>query len=123
MKPMHSVVCIREGNESVIIKRGKTSEPSTKPQSIQGEQKNETKRYNLPHGQRTGFTSHPTAEWMTRQLLQAFPWDSAPRFPVSDRDGNYGKVFSRNRRTALGIQELLCAPALIWSDPWPALIF
>jgi hypothetical protein len=44
-------------------------------------------------------TSHPTAEWTTRQLVQAFPWDSAQRFLLRDRDGNYGNVF---RETAAG---------------------
>jgi len=35
-------------------------------------------------------TSHPTAEWTAQQLLQAFPWDTAPRYLLRDRDGNYG---------------------------------
>jgi hypothetical protein len=38
-------------------------------------------------------TSHPTAEWTAQQLLQAFPWDTAPRFLLRDRDCNYGQVF------------------------------
>src|ERR671924_596968 len=42
-------------------------------------------------------TSHPTAEWTAQQLLQAFPWDTAPRFLLRDRDRNCGKVF---RQTA-----------------------
>ena len=54
-------------------------------------------------------TSHPTAEWTARQLVQAFPWDSVPRFLVVDRDGNYGNVF-RETAAGLGIQEVLCAP-------------
>ena len=43
--------------------------------------------------------SHPTAEWTAQQLLQAFPWDTAARYLLRDRDGNYGKVF---RETAAG---------------------
>jgi hypothetical protein len=31
-------------------------------------------------------TSHPTAEWTARQLLEAFPWDNAPRYLLRDRD-------------------------------------
>ena len=38
-------------------------------------------------------TSHPTAEWTARQLVQAFPWDSAPRLLVRDRDAIYGNLF------------------------------
>jgi putative transposase len=36
-----------------------------------------------------GVTPHPTAEWTAQQLLEAFPWDSAPRSLLSDRDGSY----------------------------------
>src|SRR5260370_21063605 len=32
-------------------------------------------------------TSNPTAEWAARQLLEAFPWDNAPRYLLRDRDG------------------------------------
>src|SRR5271169_2161775 len=54
-------------------------------------------------------TIHPTAEWTAQQLLQAFPWDTAPRYLVRDRDGNYGKVF-REAVKWLGMEEVLCAP-------------
>jgi putative transposase len=30
-------------------------------------------------------TDHPTAEWTTAQLMQAFPWDTAPRYLLRDR--------------------------------------
>ena len=36
-------------------------------------------------------TSSPTAEWTCLQLLQAFPFDTAPRFLIRDRDGIYGQ--------------------------------
>jgi putative transposase len=62
-------------------------------------------------------TSHPTAEWTAHQLLQAFPWDTAPRFLLRDRDGNYGKVF-RESATALGIEEVLCAPHSPWQNAY-----
>ncbi|MBE0564352.1 MAG: transposase [Krumholzibacteria bacterium] len=39
-------------------------------------------------------TTHPTAEWTALQLYQAFPFDSAPRFLVRDRDGIYGGAVS-----------------------------
>lgn len=46
-------------------------------------------------------TRHPTAEWTAQQLVQAFPWDTAPRYLLRDRDGNYGKAF---REKAAGLR-------------------
>ncbi len=40
-------------------------------------------------------TSNPTADWIARQISEAFPWDTAPRYLVRDRDGAYGEVFRR----------------------------
>jgi putative transposase len=31
-------------------------------------------------------TAHPTAEWTARQIIEAFPEDSAPRYLLRDRD-------------------------------------
>ena len=31
-------------------------------------------------------TDHPTAVWLSRQVTEAFPWDTAPRFLLRDRD-------------------------------------
>jgi putative transposase len=62
-------------------------------------------------------TSHPTAEWTAQQLLQAFPWDTAPRFLLRDRDGNYGKVF-RETALGIGIKEVLCAPRSPWQNAY-----
>jgi putative transposase len=55
------------------------------------------------------ITEHPTAEWVSRQLLEAFPWDSAPRYLLRDRDGSYGEKFCEAARW-LGIREVLTAP-------------
>jgi len=54
-------------------------------------------------------TANPTAEWTTRQLLEAFPWDSAPRYLLRDRDACYGKEF-HEATGLLGIREVLTAP-------------
>jgi transposase InsO family protein len=62
-------------------------------------------------------TSHPTAEWTAQQLLEAFPWDTAPRFLLLDRDGNYGTEF-RKTVAALGIAEVLCAPRSPWQNAY-----
>jgi transposase InsO family protein len=36
------------------------------------------------------ITSHPTAGWIIQQLREAFPYQSAPRFLIFDRDAKYG---------------------------------
>src|SRR6267378_3041831 len=35
-------------------------------------------------------TRHPTSLWVVQQLREAFPFESAPRFLIFDRDGKYG---------------------------------
>jgi hypothetical protein len=35
-------------------------------------------------------TTNPTAEWVARQLTEAFPWDEAPGYMIRDRDRIYG---------------------------------
>ncbi len=40
-------------------------------------------------------TQHPTAEWTARQLVEAFPFDSAPRYLLRDGDGVYGSRVQR----------------------------
>jgi transposase InsO family protein len=62
-------------------------------------------------------TNHPTTEWIAQQLLQAFPWDTAPRFLLRDRDCNYAQV-SRETAAGLGIGEVLCAPRSPWQNAY-----
>jgi putative transposase len=62
-------------------------------------------------------TSNPTAEWTARQLLEAFPWDHAPRYLLRDRDGRYGEKFHEATRW-LGIREVLTAPHSPWQNPY-----
>ena len=38
----------------------------------------------------TAVTRHPTSLWIIQQLREAFPFDSAPRFLIFDRDAKYG---------------------------------
>ncbi len=61
-------------------------------------------------------TEHPTSEWTARQLLEAFPWDSALRYLLRDRDGNNGKTF-HEAATWLEIREVLTAPQSAWQNP------
>src|SRR5947209_3757891 len=35
-------------------------------------------------------TASPTAEWVARQITEAFPWNEAPRYMIRDRDRIYG---------------------------------
>jgi putative transposase len=62
-------------------------------------------------------TEHPTAAWVARQLLEAFPWDSAPRYLLRDRDKNYGEKF-REAAHGLGIREILTAPQSPWQNAY-----
>jgi len=41
-------------------------------------------------------TDHPTAEWIARQITEAFPWDSAPTHLIRDRDASYGHAVTEN---------------------------
>ncbi len=45
-------------------------------------------------------TAHPTAEWTAQQMRDAFPWDTAPRYLLRDRDRIFGKDFACLRRTS-----------------------
>ncbi|MCW5830323.1 MAG: DDE-type integrase/transposase/recombinase [Deltaproteobacteria bacterium] len=54
-------------------------------------------------------TDRPTAEWTTRQLVQAFPNDTAPRFLIRDNDSIYGEEF-RQATANLNIRELPIRP-------------
>jgi hypothetical protein len=31
-------------------------------------------------------TRNPTAEWLARQITEAFPWDSAPKYLIRDNE-------------------------------------
>jgi hypothetical protein len=55
-------------------------------------------------------TANPTAEWVARQITEAFPWDGAPRYMIRDRDRIYGAIVTRRLR-AMGIQDNPIAPA------------
>jgi transposase InsO family protein len=60
-------------------------------------------------------TANPTAEWVARQITEAFPWDEAPRYLIRDRDRIYGSVVTRRLR-AMGIRDKPIAPASPWQN-------
>ena len=62
-------------------------------------------------------TPHPTAAWTARQIIEAFPWDTAPRYLLRDRDGVYSSEY-RRRVVGLGIVEVLTAPQAPWQSPY-----
>ena len=62
-------------------------------------------------------TDHPSAEWVAHQLLEAFPWDSAPGYLLRDRDGSYGEKF-HEAANSLGIREVLTAPQSPWQNSY-----
>src|ERR1700729_4174140 len=64
---------------------------------------------------RINVTAHPTAEWVARQITEAFPWDEAPRYMIRDRDCIYGAVVTRRMR-AMGIRDKPTAPASPWQN-------
>jgi len=63
------------------------------------------------------ITQNPTAKWTAQQIVEAFPWDSTPRYLIRDRDKVYGPVFQR-RVQNLDIQEALTAPRSPWQNPY-----
>ena len=62
-------------------------------------------------------TSHPTARWTAQQVVEAFPFDTAPRFLIRDRDSIYGVDF-RPRIKHLGIEEVVIAHRSPWQSPY-----
>jgi hypothetical protein len=60
-------------------------------------------------------TANPTAEWIARQISEAFPWNEAPRYLIRDRDGVYGTTVTRRMR-AMGIRDKPIAPGSPWQN-------
>jgi transposase InsO family protein len=62
-------------------------------------------------------TQNPTQVWLARQITEAFPWDTAPRFLLRDRDRSYGQVF-RDRICMMGIKEVVTAARSPWQNAY-----
>jgi transposase InsO family protein len=62
-----------------------------------------------------GVTAHPSAQWIARQLTEAYSWQQAPRYIVRDRDCVYGDAFIRRLR-AMGIRDRPIAPRSPWQN-------
>ena len=59
--------------------------------------------------------TNPTAEWIARQITEAFPWAEAPRYLIRDRDQVYGTLVTRRLR-AMGIRDKPIAPGSPWQN-------
>jgi transposase InsO family protein len=62
-------------------------------------------------------TQGPSAQWTGQQLVNAFPYDSAPKYLIRDRDKIYGAAFV-GRARAMGIEQVLTAPRSPWQNPY-----
>src|ERR1700720_4081365 len=49
-------------------------------------------------------TQNPTAEWLARQITEAFPWETAPKYLIRDNDRAFGGTFKARVR-AMGIRD------------------
>ncbi len=62
-------------------------------------------------------TEHPTAQWTVQQIVEAFPWDTSPKYLIRDRDSIYGSYF-RQRVRNMGIKEVVTVPRSPWQNPY-----
>jgi Integrase core domain len=73
------------------------------------------------HGRRQllwfAVTRHPTAQWLAQQIVEAFPWGTAPTYLVRDNDGAYGRAFTNRVRT-MGIRDRPISPRSPWQNPY-----
>ena len=60
-----------------------------------------------------GVTAHPTAEWISHQLTEAYGWKIAPRYIIRDRDAVYGDVFIRFNTSAF---HLIATEGRTWPE-------
>jgi transposase InsO family protein len=73
--------------------------------------------YVIAHGRRRilhiNVTRHPTSAWIVQQLREAFPFESAPRYLVFDRDAKYGL------EVPIAVKSLKIAPIRTsFESPW-----
>jgi len=66
---------------------------------------------------RFDVTRTPTAGWLARQVTEAFPWDTAPRYLLRDPDSSYGQDF-RKQVDAMGITEVVSAARSPWQNAY-----
>ncbi len=62
-------------------------------------------------------TSNPSSQWTAQQVVEALPWDTAPKYLLRDRDSIYS-IFFRNRVNSMGIKDVVSAPQSPWQSPF-----
>lgn len=62
-------------------------------------------------------TDHPTAQWTAQQVIEAFPYETATRYLLRDRDSIYGREF-RGRVARMGVEQVCTAPRSPWQNPY-----
>jgi len=62
-------------------------------------------------------TQNPTAVWTAQLIVEAFPFDEAPKYLLRDNDGIYGEVFQLRVKN-LGIDEVKTAYKSPWQNPY-----
>ena len=62
-------------------------------------------------------TAHPTAAWTAQQIVEAFPFDTAPKYLLRDRDAVYGSIFQK-QMAAMTIEEVLSTPRSPWQNAY-----
>ena len=68
-------------------------------------------------GEPGAVTTSPSARWTAQQVVEAFPYESSPRFLLRDRDKIFGSTFVR-RVESMGIEEVVTAPGSPWQNPF-----
>jgi transposase InsO family protein len=65
-------------------------------------------------------TEHLTAQWTAQQIVEAFPWDTAPRYLLWDWDAIYSEAFQQRIKNMgiMGIEEVKIAPQSPWQNPY-----
>ena len=62
-------------------------------------------------------TDSPSSVWTARQLIQAFPWDTAPKYLLRDQDSIYGPEVQRAAHN-LGCEQIRTSPHSPWQNPF-----
>ena len=62
-------------------------------------------------------TEHPSPEWTTQQMREAFPWDHGCRYLLRDRDAIYDGDWAAITK-GMGMEEVITAPRSPWQNPY-----
>ncbi len=62
-------------------------------------------------------TESPSSKWTAQQVIEAFPWDTVPKYLMRDRDSIYSEAFTK-RVKGMGIEEVISAYRSPWQNPF-----